>query len=625
MRARMSADRRPQLFRPCLILLAIAFWILAEPCLADSKQGAAERPASALRVRDLSGKTWTGADVAAHKATVFLFIACQCPISNAYAPRMTRLAGRYGPRGVLFLGVYSNRQEGRAEIAGNAREHSLAFPVIRDADAALAELIGAKMTPEAIVADASGAIRYRGRIDDNVLTTQVRSSDLRAALDAVLDGKAVARSETRVVGCAIRRLVAIASPPGAPTYSHDVARILHERCESCHRVGEIAPFSLQGYSQASAWAADIKRYTRNGAMPPWKPAPGYGEFRNARVLSEREKATLARWADAGAPQGNPKETPPAPNFVQGWQLGKPDMILTPTREYHLAADGEDVYRNFVVDPHFTEDRWVSAVECRIGNRAVVHHILDYIDASEASERLAAQCHDGQPGYTSFGGPGFAPVGILGAWAPGYIPELLPPGVAIHVPAGAKIVIQVHYHKDGKPEADLTRIGLHFAQATVQKQVRYPMLINFGFRIPPGADHYKVTTNLTLPRDCHALGVAPHMHLLGREMKLWATLPNGTERPLVWIKDWDFNWQSIYAFNEPVALPEGTTVHLVAYYDNSPGNLRNPNREHPRTVGWGEQTTDEMCLAFLVLTRDDEHLAVSPVPGPLQAARVAASP
>jgi len=567
---------------------------------------------SSAAFTDLTGKPYGRKDILARKATVFLFVSAQCPISNLYSSRANAIAAKYAARNVRMFAVYADSQESRADIARNAQEHGLAFPVVQDSQATLAAAVGAQMTPEAIVVDGEGMVRYRGRVDDNAVATRATTHDLADALDAVITGAPVAHPTLLAVGCAIRRPKKVSTVAGAPTYSRDVAPILRAKCESCHRPGEVAPFTLQDYKQASAWAADIKHYTQNGQMPPWKPAPDYGAFKDvaAHTLTDREKSVLAKWADAGAPSGNPKETPPPGKYVSGWQLGVPDVVLQPESAYHLGADGEDVYRNFVVKTDFPEDRWLRTVECRPGNRSVVHHILTYIDANHLTDKKAGLNTDGEPGFTTSGaGPGFAPSGILTGWAPGNDPGVLPQGVGILLPKGANLVIQVHYHRDGKPETDLTRIGLYFAHGTIDKAVHPNFAINLGFRIPYGDRRYEAAATTGIQEDCHILSVTPHMHLLGREMKVWATLPDGTEKPMVWIKDWDFNWQSTYPLKEPMALPKGSKVHLLAYYDNSDKNPRNPNIAHPRAVTWGEQTNDEMCVAFLAATRDAEHLDI----------------
>ncbi|HLK57013.1 MAG TPA: redoxin domain-containing protein [Chthonomonadaceae bacterium] len=573
-----------------------------------------------LRFTDLAGKSYGQAEIAAHKATIFLILSAQCPVCNVYAPRLAGLAETYGNQGVAVYGVYPDRQETAGEITRSAQERALTFPIIKDSKGALADRLGATTTPQAIVVDATGVVRYRGRIDDNSVATKITSHDLTDALDALLAGNPVPHPQTEAFGCAIRRTSGpVAAASGVPTYATHVAAILRAKCETCHRPGEVAPFSLQTYEQASAWAADIKRYTANRQMPPWKPVANYGVFQeeHERTLTDAERTTLAKWADAGAPLGDPKQVPPPRSFPQGWRIGQPDLIITPEKEYHLTADGDDVYRNFVIKTNFTEDRYISGIEAHPGNRAIVHHIIAYIDGNPAngvyaSDKLDGKDNDGQPGYTSFGGPGFVPAGILGGWVPGNDPHILSDGLAVFIPKGARLVLQVHYHKDGKPETDKTQIGLRFCRTTVEKLVQPAFGFNFGFKIPPGDPHYEVRNyDMTIGEDSHAIAITPHMHLLGREMKVWATLPDGTEKPLVWINDWDFNWQGTYWFQDPVALPKGTKIHLISNYDNSPQNLRNPNRTHPKEVGWGEQTTDEMCVVFMALTHDSEHLALKP--------------
>ena len=569
---------------------------------------------------DITGKRFDLQPTSPQKISMVLFISSECPIANVYTPRLIALAERYEKLGVQTFAVYSDRQETVSDIAKHAKERNFPFPVVRDNGAAIADRLRATVTPEAVLVDTTGSVRYRGRIDDNPVATRVTSHDLDDALAALLAGHAVKSPETLSIGCAIRRPAKpIAIAPGAPTYSHDVAGILRAKCEGCHRPGEVAPFSLQSYKQASAWAADIKKYTQLRQMPPWKPEPGYGSFRDeAQInLTDSERITLAKWADANAPLGNANEVPAPRTFVSGWQLGEPDQIIQPEKQYNLTADGDDVYRHFVVKTNFTEDRYLSAVEVRPGNRAVVHHVIGYVDSvpdadgKYASEKLELNSKDGQPGYTSFGGPGFVPTGIMGGWAPGNDARKLPDGIGIFIPKGARLVVEVHYHKNGKPETDLTRLGIHFCRTTINKSLAGIFALNFGFQIPPGDERHEVNAISTIAEDSHILVVTPHMHLLGKEMKVWATLPDGTEKPLVWIKDWDFNWQNSYFLKEPLAVPKGTRVHLVAYFDNSDKNSRNPNRTSPRTVRWGEQTTDEMCVAFISATRDAEQLNRAP--------------
>ena len=553
---------------------------------------------------------------AAHKATVYVFLSTQCMVSKLYAPRLNSLARDYGKRGVVVIGVFSNIQEGQAEVAAFAKSHAFAFPVVRDGDASLAAKYGATMTPQAFVVDASGQTVYQGRIDDNADTTLVHHHDLAAALDAVLAGRPVLHPKLAAFGCILRRPAEkIAS--SQITYAHDVAPILQRNCETCHRAGQIGPMPLTNYTQASAWRGDIKRWTSDRQMPPWKADPGAGDFQDSRRLSDHDVATLAKWADAGAPEGDAKDLPAPPHFRDGWPLGQPDLVLQPSRPYHLEADGSDVYRCYVIPTDFTHDRYVSAVDVQPGNRSIVHHVIAFIDGTGASANLEG--HEKEPGYTSFGGVGFTPTGSLGGWAPGMTAHALPDGVATEVPAGARIVLQVHYHKDGKPETDFSRIGLYFTKTVVQKTLHIIPIIH-GLDIPAGDSHYTVTTlGAPSPVDFHLLAVTPHMHLLGRAMKLTAILPDNRQVPLISVSDWDFNWQATYFYKKPIAFPKGTRVMMTATYDNSSRNPRNPNSP-PKETTWGEQTTDEMCIAFLHYTLDREHLAVRDNPGPSKVAK-----
>jgi hypothetical protein len=234
----------------------------------------------------------------------------------------------------------------------------------------------------------------------------------------------------------------------------------------------------------------------------------------------------------------------------------------------------------------------------------------YVD--QDGQSLPLDAADPGPGYTSSGGGvGFQPRDFLGAflggWAPGNTPRFTPPGAAMKIPANSYLVLQVHYHKNGKPQRDRTRVGLHFAKEPIRQQIRSLPVLNVNMQIPPGAERHEVTASQRISTDITALGVIPHMHLLGREIKVTATLRDGTAKPMVWIKDWDFNWQETYAFKEPLKLPAGTRIDITAYYDNSEKNPFNPNSP-PKLVTWGEETTDEMCLAFVGFTVDAERLA-----------------
>jgi len=408
--------------------------------------------------------------------------------------------------------------------------------------------------------------------------------------------------------------VKAAVAPASVTYAHDIAPILYRNCTVCHRAGEVAPFTLASYADARKRARQIALVTQGRVMPPWK-ADSHGEFQDERRLTDGQIALLQTWADKGTPEGKASQEPPVPHFPAGWALGQPDMIVTPPRPYTVEAEGRDVYRCYVIPTDFAEDRYVSAVDVHPGNRAVVHHTLVYVDTGGTARRLEAKSQDGSPGYQEGGGIGFLPAGMLGGWAPGSMARRLPADTGILLPKGADIVLEVHYHKDGKPETDQTQVALYFNQGVVARPMHIFPLANTHLRIPPGDKDYALRASLPVIFDATLLTIFPHMHVLGRRMTVTATLPDGTTKPLIDVPDWDFNWQGFYAYKQPVRLPAGSRVDLVAHYDNSEGNPRNPTSP-PKLVAWGEQTTDEMCLCYLGFTVDAEH-----VHPPQQAARL----
>src|SRR5499426_2333428 len=410
---------------------------------------------------------------------------------------------------------------------------------------------------------------------------------------------------------AVLPLTATAPAVEPPTFSDDVVRILQARCQTCHRPGEHAPFSLLTYRDAVDKKDDIRDAVKGRVMPPWKPVPGFGDFLESRRLSDAELATLVGWIEAGTPEGDRAKLPPPLVFPEGWKLGPPDHVLEMPEAYTVPARASDVYRCFVIPTKFAEDRWVTKVEYAPGDRKLVHHILAYIDTTTAAENLDRA--DPGPGYTCFGGPGFIPAGGLSGWAPGIQPRETADGVGMLLPKGANVVIQMHYNNGATvARTDRTRVALHFAKSPIDKRQRGIMVLNRTFTIPSGERRYEVRGSWTNPfnRDLHASTITPHMHLLGRDMKVTATYPDGTVRPLIHIDDWDFNWQTTYTFARPIPLPAGTRLDMLAVFDNSADNLRQPSHP-PRPVSWGEGTTDEMAIVFLGVTVDAEHIGWRP--------------
>jgi hypothetical protein len=402
-----------------------------------------------------------------------------------------------------------------------------------------------------------------------------------------------------------------ANPPAiaGPTFNRDVVPIFQQNCQSCHHPGDIAPFSLMTYKDAKPEAFNIKYMVQTHQMPPWKPVDGCGDFAEPRVLSQKDIDTIVKWVDNGAPEGNAADLPPQRDFSSGWAMGQPDLVLTNPDPYTPPASG-DMYRCFTLPTDLPSDTYVSAIDVHPGDRGSVHHVIAYIDTTGDSVKLDEK--DPGPGYTSFGGPGFAinnpSAAALGGWAPGYRPVALPDGVAYLLPGHSRVVLQVHYHPhNGAPSADQTSIGIYFAKTKPTKLLRILPLVNTTFTIPPNDPAYKVSASFFSPVAAHLWLVAPHMHLLGRKMNVTASLPNGSQQCLITINDWDFNWQGLYRFVNPIAVPAFTVFSMTATYDNSADNPRNPNNP-PKPVSWGESTTDEMAIAFVGFTIDSENLS-----------------
>lgn len=393
------------------------------------------------------------------------------------------------------------------------------------------------------------------------------------------------------------------------TFAEEIAQLFQQHCQVCHRPGGGAPFSLITYEDAYRWRYQVLDATQSRRMPPWKPAPGYGDFSNEMRLSAAEVSLIARWVQDGGPQGEARHLPPPREFTDTWTLGKPDRIFAPDSTFTMPAEARDVYRCFSVSTDFNEDRYIAASEVMPGNPRIVHHVLVYIDRTGRSWDLDRR--DVGPGYTCFGSVGVASAELVAAWVPGSRSYVMPEGVGMLVPARSRLIIQVHYHnhpgtEQQAVEVDLTRVGIHLAKGRVDRRLRVIDIRNMTFVIPAGAERHEVRAQVPIRRDLHVLGIAPHMHLLGREMKVTALLPDGTVTPLIYIDDWDFRWQGAYFYKKPLALPAGTRIQVQAVYDNSAGNPRNPSSP-PRDVRWGERSEDEMCLAYVLVTLDGEKL------------------
>ncbi len=520
------------------------------------------------------------------KAVAVVFAGTECPINKAFLPRLAELHKEFAAQGVQFLAVYPNEQDTAERVAESARKNDIPFPVLKDDGGKVADLFGAARTPEAFVLTPDGAVVYQGRIDDQYGYSVVRPKptrrDLACALDEVLAGKPVTVSTTPVLGCVISRPVK--PKDGAEvTYARHVARVLQDRCQNCHRPGQIGPFSLLTYKQAVNWSESIKDVVDDGRMPPWHADPHVNAFSNDRRLKPEEKETLLKWIAQGCAKGDDKDLPPPREFPSEWGVGKPDVVFTMPVEFDVPAEmpkGGVPYKNFTVETNFTEDKWVQMAESRPGAPEVVHHIIVFI--VPPGEAFAP----GRGGRTR----------VLCGTAPGDTAKKLPEGTATKVPAGAKLVFQMHYTPNGKAVKDRSSVGLVFAKQPPEREVVTAPVGNRFFAIPAGDANHKVESQFEFREDAKILSFMPHMHLRGKDFLYEAIYPDGKKETLLSVPRFDFNWQTSYRLAKPALMPKGSKIHCVAHFDNSDKNPNNP--DPTKAVIWGDQTWEEMMIGWM---------------------------
>jgi tetratricopeptide (TPR) repeat protein len=398
----------------------------------------------------------------------------------------------------------------------------------------------------------------------------------------------------------------VARRRGELTFNKDIAPIIHRHCSTCHRPGEAAPFNLLTYQDVKKRAPDIVQVTARRYMPPWLPDRSGPALRHERHLTENEIGMIRQWAAEGVREGAERDKQPLPTWPEGWQLGTPDLVVEMPVPYALPEAGRDVYRNFVIPLHLEQRRYVRAVEFR-ANTKVIHHVFLRFDRSQQSRRL-----DAQDTEVGFGGmtvpPGVeSPGGHFLSWQPGRGPIQFPDGLAWPLEPKRDLVLQAHMQPAGKRELVQPRIGFYFTEQAPTNTPFKMYLSSIAIDIPAGARDYEIQDTYVLPVDVDLLAVLPHAHYLARQMEGYAILPTGEYRSLLRIKDWDFNWQSDYRYDEPVTLPKGTRLGMRFTYDNSTANVRNPNHP-PNRVRYGLQSTDEMGELWLqLLARNREDL------------------
>jgi len=517
------------------------------------------------------------------RLTIVAFLGTECPMARLYGPRLSAMAEEFAAEPIHFVGIVSNRQDSIADIRTFTATYDLAFPIVHDVGNKVADKYGAKRTPEVFAVDESLNVVYRGRIDDQYAPGTSRQKpnrrELHASIKDWLAGNPIAVTETEATGCLIGR---VRNPrkhaDNGITYAEHIAPILNIHCVECHRAGEIGPFAMDNYNEVAGWADTMLETIENGRMPPWHADPKHGKFRNERRMPQQDKQILRDWIAGGLSPGDLSRVPDLPAAVDGWQMSRdPDVTFDMrARPFTVPPEGTVEYQYFVVDPGFTEDKWVAEAQSLPGNRQVVHHIIIYIRP---------------PSMSQFDG-----ISWLCAYVPGRNSLVLPQGRARLIPAGSKLVFQIHYTPNGESQHDTSKLGLILAEGRdITHQVYTIAAVNQEFEIPPGDANFLVTSSMRdLPRGSELLAITPHMHFRGKSFKLWDAYGDAAN-VLLHVPNYDFNWQHVYQLVEPLPLDDVETLRFEVTFDNSADNPFNPNAT--QWVTWGDQSWEEMAIGF----------------------------
>jgi hypothetical protein len=399
--------------------------------------------------------------------------------------------------------------------------------------------------------------------------------------------------------------VSPAAAPMAPTFSKDIATIIFDKCAECHRPTGMAPMSLLTYEDARPWARAVKQKTTSRQMPPWGADPTVGKFQNDPSLSAKELETITAWVDAGAPEGNKADMPKPPQFAEGWTIGKPDLVFKMVQPFKVPADGVVPYSYVTIPTNLKEDIWIRGVELRPTDRRVVHHIIS--DLVEGDGKPV----DPEPKLVRDRTRKEIEGGLGAGLVPGRLYEAFEDGIVRKIPAGADIVLQMHYTTIGEPVTDQTEIGVILAKAPTTPSAKVfggGQIPNIMFSIPPGDPNYEVKAKKTIDRDTYLANLYPHMHVRGKDVTYTLIYPDGKEELLLRVPKYDFNWQVRYKLAEPKLMPKGSTLLVTAHYDNSSANRFNP--DPTATVRWGDQTWEEMLIGYYGTI----EMAGTPAPG-----------
>ncbi|MFI4847981.1 MAG: redoxin domain-containing protein [Gimesia chilikensis] len=587
------------MFRRSITFLCALALLGTSSLLAETKTKSSQDASHMFRLPTAQGKVVELTAEPESKATVVCFLGAECPLARLYGPKLNEMQAAYAAQGVQFIGVNSNQQDSLEDVKQYVKRYEISFPMAKDYNNEVADRFHAVRTPEVFVLDQQLTVRYRGRIDNQYLPgisrAETTTHDLKNALDQLLAGKPIEVSETKPNGCFIGR-VKQNEVTTKLTFCKEVAGVLHRHCVECHRTGEIAPFSLTDYDEVRGWADTMLETIEDGRMPPWHASPKYGHYANARFMPEKDKEILREWVAGGMPYGDVKDLPELPKFREGWHLPRvPDVVYEMRkRPFVVPKEGVVEYQYFVVDPGFKEDKWITGAQVLPGNRSVVHHAIVFIRPPDGAD--------------------FRGIGWLTAYVPGQRINMLPPGRARKVPAGSKLVFQMHYTPTGSVAEDISKVGLIFGKdEEITHEVFTLIGIDQEFEIPPHASDFPVSAKVRrIPPHAELLAIAPHMHLRGKSFRLF-TKQDKKKEILLDVPNYDFNWQHIYELSTPMSLDKIDGLEFTVKFDNSKDNPFNPDPSE--YVTWGDQTWEEMAIAFFEVAEPRKQKSQDTKPKP----------
>lgn len=594
-----SRSTRNSLWFYALIIACLLSWNSPSEITAANRSESSEdlKPpqigatVSDVTIVDIHRRERSLEDSRGKKAVVVAFLGVDCPIANLYISRLNELNEEFAPKGVQFAAINSNPHDSMVSVAAHAQETEMNFPVLKDFNQTAMTAFGAKRTPEVFLLDASFKIRYRGRIDDQYTISHRRIKpkvhDLKNALQQLLNGEKIAVTETAPHGCLIPTWKD-QLPAKEVTYSKDIAPIFNQKCYSCHRDGQVGPFALNDYNDAKDWAEPIREAVLEERMPPWHATEESHSFSNNRSLTQEDRDLILKWLQDDCPTGDLAQLPEKPEFSSDWTIGKPDMVVELPKIEKIPASGVIPYRYQLAPITIDKDMWVQATEARPGNAEVVHHIIAYVRTPQMESKKNRR------GFNVFDKEGR--VRILAGWAPGDMPQIFPEGVGRKIPKGSQIIFEVHYTPTGKKETDRSAIALKFCKEPPEKEVETNFMAQLELEIPPHRFGHEETKSYTFKKKAQILSFTPHMHWRGLAARYDITWPDGRQETLLNVPYYDFNWQSVYRFDKPLEVPQGTKITLTGTWDNSADNPFNP--DPTQTIHWGEQTWEEMLAGWM---------------------------